>query len=109
MDVVEGCDDKGEVDTNVDNDEDADENDKGEDDGENTNGDGVKNDLGEGEKMDDGEGVDLGEGEKIDDGEGVDFFLFGNGSTPPDLVELYKTKEVQTTLRPNISSDFLRV
>ena len=106
MDVVE-CDDKGEVDTNVDNDEDADENDKGEDDGENTNGDGVKNDLGEGEKM--------------DDGEGVDFFLFGNGSTPPDLVELYKTKEVklfliwfgvpsfQTTLRPNFSSDFLRV
>ena len=58
MDVVE-CDDKGEVDTNVDNDEDADENDKGEDDGENTNGDGVKNDLGEGEKMDDGEGADF--------------------------------------------------
>ena len=38
---------------------------------------------------------DLGEGEKMDDGEGVDFFLFGNGSTPPVLVELYKTKEVQ--------------
>ena len=71
MDVVEGeSDDKGEVDTNVDNDNNTDKNDKGED-------DGVKNDLGEGEKM--------------DDGEGVDFFFFGNGSTSPVFVELYKT------------------
>ena len=101
MDVVEGdSDDKGEVDTNVDNDEDADENDKGEDVGENTNGGGVKNvvevdDAGENDKVeDDWVKNDLGEGEKMNNGEGVDFLLFANGSTSPVLVELRKTGDI---------------
>ena len=49
-----------------------------------------KNDKGE----DDGVKNDLGEGEKMDDGEGVDFLLFANGSTSPVLVELRKTGDI---------------